>query len=112
MDYATPNALKNEEEETTASTVATITSKTADLRQAATEKARIAAQGVQQKATQIKHAAGEKAQQFRSLAKIGSLTCDRSYCACSSFFFFLFESVWCCVIHFLIWLSLSFVVLK
>jgi ElaB/YqjD/DUF883 family membrane-anchored ribosome-binding protein len=71
MDYATPspNALKEEEEKATApTTVSSLTSKTADLRQAATEKARTAAQGVQNKATQIKHAAGEKAQQFRTYA--------------------------------------------
>ena len=70
MDYATPspNAFKEEEEANTPTTASSITSKTANLRNAASEKARIAAQGVQNKAAQIKSAASEKAQQFRSYA--------------------------------------------
>ncbi|MEO1857242.1 MAG: hypothetical protein ABGY95_07765 [Rubritalea sp.] len=70
MDYATPNtnSLKDEEDATAPATASTIASKTADLRQAATEKARTAALGMQNRASQIKQAAGERAQQFRTYA--------------------------------------------
>ena len=67
MDYATPNpgALKEEENETPENNN---TSKAAELSKAAAEKARIAAQGVQNKATLLKNAAADKAQQFKGYA--------------------------------------------
>lgn len=65
MDYATPNpdTLKEVDTDNTSSDAATPT-----LRQTATDKARLAAQDVQNKATQLKNAASEKAQKFRSFA--------------------------------------------
>ena len=68
MDYATPNpgALRNEEEIETPPV--NTPNKASELRQAAAEKARLAAQEVQLKAAQLKTAASDKAQQFRSYA--------------------------------------------
>lgn len=65
MDYATPNpnALKDEEE-----TSPVNGGRVSDLRSSATAKAREAAQGVQNRATQLKNAASEKATQLRSYA--------------------------------------------
>jgi ElaB/YqjD/DUF883 family membrane-anchored ribosome-binding protein len=66
MDYATPNpnALKDEEEEISNVNGGRVT----DLRNSAAAKARVAAQGVQNRATQLKNAASEKATQLRSYA--------------------------------------------
>lgn len=67
MDYATPNpnALKDEEDTSTVTT----SSKATELRNAATEKARVAAQSMQNKATHLKNTASEKYEQGKAKAK-------------------------------------------
>lgn len=68
MDYATPNPEALKKNETDPITTPQEPSK--DLKALATEKAKLAAQDVQEKATQLKDAATEKAAQFKSYAEL------------------------------------------
>ncbi len=76
MDYATPKPEELQSNDTPPNTIPQEPAK--DLKTLATEKAKLAAQDVQGKATQLKGAATEKAVQFKSYAelKAGAIKTD------------------------------------
>ncbi|WP_018969265.1 DUF883 family protein [Rubritalea marina] len=68
MDYATPNPEPLKKDETDPTETPQVPGK--DIKSIATEKAKLAAQDVQEKAVQLKEVASEKAQQFKSYAEL------------------------------------------